>query len=86
MLIGPGLSQWDANVIKDTRLTERITLQFRWEVFNLLNRANFSQPSNFLIPGGNFGQITSTPDVGVGNPILGQGAQRNMDFVLKLIF
>ncbi len=86
MLIGPGLSQWDASIIKDTRLTERMTLQFRWEVFNVLNRANFSQPSNFLIPGGNFGQITSTPDVGVGNPILGQGAQRNMDFVLKLIF
>jgi len=86
MLIGPGLSQWDASLIKDTRLSEKIALQFRWEVFNVLNRANFSQPSNYLIPGGGFGQITSTPDVFAGNPILGQGAQRNMNFVLKLIF
>ena len=85
-LIGPGLSQLDMDLIKDTTLTERISLQFRWEVYNVLNRANFGAVSNFLIPGGIFGQVTGTPDVSLGNPVLGQGAARNMDFVLKLIF
>jgi outer membrane receptor protein involved in Fe transport len=85
-LIGPGLSQLDANIVKNTKIGERVTVQFRWEVFNVLNRANFGAPSNFLIPGGIFGQVTSTPDVALGNPVLGQGAARNMDFVLKVIF
>jgi hypothetical protein len=85
-LIGPGLSQLDASILKDTKIGETVTVQFRWEVFNVLNRANFGAPSNFLIPGGIFGQVTSTPDVSLGNPVLGQGAARNMDFVLKVIF
>jgi hypothetical protein len=85
-LIGPGLSQLDANIVKNTKIGEIVTVQFRWEVFNVLNRANFGAPSNFLIPGGIFGQVTSTPDVSLGNPVLGQGAARNMDFVLKVIF
>jgi hypothetical protein len=85
-VIGPGLSQLDANIVKNTKIREAVTVQFRWEVFNVLNRANFGAPSNFLIPGGIFGQVTSTPDVALGNPVLGQGAARNMDFVLKVIF
>ena len=31
-------------MVKDTRLKERLTLQFRAEIFNLLNRANFNTP------------------------------------------
>lgn len=85
-LIGPGLSQLDMDLIKNTKITERTSLQFRWEVYNVLNRANFGAPSDFLIPGGIFGQVTGTPDVALGNPVLGQGAARNMDFVLKLTF
>jgi hypothetical protein len=84
-LIGPGLSQWDATVLKDTKISERLTVQFRWEVFNVLNRANFkSIPNNTL--NGNFGVITSTPDVFVGNPVIAQGGARNMNFALKIIF
>ena len=86
-LIGPGLSQWDMSLIKNTKITERTSLQFRWEVYNVLNRANFGAPTSFLIPGAPiFGAVTGTPDVAFGNPVLGQGAARNMDFVLKLNF
>ena len=85
-LRGPGLSQWDASLIKDTKITERLSVQFRWEVYNLLNRANFYGIPNNTLNGGDFGKITKTPDVAVGNPVIAQGGPRNMNFALKFIF
>ena len=59
MLRGPGLSQWDATVIKDTKVGEHFTVQFRWEVFNLFNRGNFAPlVSNNVIGAGGFGTYT----------------------------
>ena len=42
---GPGLGTWDFSVLKDTGIRERFHLQFRMEIFNLLNRANFNTPN-----------------------------------------
>jgi Carboxypeptidase regulatory-like domain/TonB-dependent Receptor Plug Domain len=42
---GPGLATWDFSVLKDTRIHERLTLEFRAELFNLLDRANFNTPN-----------------------------------------
>jgi hypothetical protein len=36
--------QWGSSITQDIHLTERIALQFPWEVFNLLNRAHFGAP------------------------------------------
>jgi outer membrane receptor protein involved in Fe transport len=84
---GPGLAQWDVSLLKDTRINDRVKLQFRWEVFNVLNRANFDAAgTNFSIRSGAFGQLTATPDVASGNPVLAQGGPRAMQFVLKLLF
>jgi hypothetical protein len=44
-LIGPGLATLDFSVFKDTRIRERLNLQFRAEFFNILNRANFNTPN-----------------------------------------
>jgi Carboxypeptidase regulatory-like domain len=44
-LTGPGLATWDLSFHKDTRIRERLNLQLRAEVFNLLNRANFNTPN-----------------------------------------
>ncbi|HET6930355.1 MAG TPA: hypothetical protein VFI45_08540, partial [Candidatus Acidoferrum sp.] len=43
--IGPGLATWDFSVLKNTRIRENLNLQFRAEIFNLLNRANFNTPN-----------------------------------------
>jgi hypothetical protein len=43
--IGPGLATWDFSALKDTTIRERLGLQFRAEIFNLLNRANFNTPN-----------------------------------------
>ena len=44
-LIGPGLATLDFSVFKDTRIRERLNLQFRAEFFNILNRVNFNTPN-----------------------------------------
>ena len=63
-LIGPGLATWDFSTLKDTRIRERLTLQFRAEIFNLLDRANFNLPNAVVFtPSGvspTAGAITST--------------------------
>jgi len=87
MLRGPGLSQWDMTLLKDTKIAERLTVQFRWEVFNILNRGNFAPlVSNNRVGSGSFGTITNTPDVSVGNPVIAQGGPRSMNFALKIMF
>jgi hypothetical protein len=87
MLRGPGLQQLDMTLLKNTQFSEHLTMQFRWEVFNVLNHANFASfVTNDAVSGSSFGQITNTPDVAVGNPVLAQGAPRSMNFALKFIF
>jgi hypothetical protein len=43
---GPGLALVDLSIVKSTRLATGTSLQLRFEVFNLLNRANFDIPFN----------------------------------------
>lgn len=81
--VGPGLAQWDLSLMKDTRINERVKFQFRWEVFNVLNRANFGQPQTDVRFGA-LGVISTTPDL--FNPVISQGGPRNMQFVFKFIF
>jgi hypothetical protein len=63
-LIGPGLGTWDLSALKDIGVRERMRVQFRAEVFNLLNRANFNTPNAIVFtPSGvspSAGVITST--------------------------
>ncbi len=86
MLRQPGLTQLDMSIFKDTKIGERVTVQFRWEVFNALNNTMFATATGNIRSGG-FGTFFATPDVGLGfNPVLGSGAPRNMQFGLKVIF
>jgi len=63
-LIGPGLATWDFSVLKDIAFREGLGLQFRAEIFNLLNRANFNTPNLIVFTpsgiSGTAGAITST--------------------------
>jgi hypothetical protein len=52
-----GVKNVDLSVIKDTKITERVNLQYRFEAFNAFNRPTFNAPS--LTPTDrNFGEIT----------------------------
>ncbi len=77
--IGPGLATWDFSALKDTSIHERLSLQFRAEIFNLLNRANFNTPNLIVFTpsgvSGTAGAITSTSTT-----------SRQIQFGLKLIW
>ena len=76
---GPGLATWDFSVIKNTSITERLNLQFRAEMFNLLNRANFNTPNLIVFTpagvSGTAGAINSTSTTA-----------RQIQFGLKLLW
>jgi hypothetical protein len=56
---GPNFYETSINFYKDTHITERVAFQFRFEVFNLFNRANYANvDTNF--PDGNFGRATAS--------------------------
>jgi hypothetical protein len=87
ILIGPGLSNLDFSLFKNnsvTRISESIKVQFRAELFNILNRPNFAvpnSPNNTDIfdstgsPNGAAGLLTSTTTT-----------SRQIQFALKLIW
>jgi len=80
VVIGPGFNNTDFSVIKRTRLTENQLIEFRWEVFDLFNHANFGQPGR-VVGTANFGQITNTR-FATGD----SGSSRQMQFALKYKF
>jgi hypothetical protein len=84
-LIGPGLATWDFSLMKDTQFRERMRVQFRAELFNLLNRANFNTPSLIvavLQPGS-----TTPTSSGVGGLITGTStSSRQVQFGIKLLW
>jgi hypothetical protein len=55
---GPGVNNWNMAIKKDTQITERMSLELRFEFFNIFNHAQFATPSG-IMPG-SFGQITQT--------------------------
>ena len=58
-LDGPGLNNWDLSLLKNTRITERVNLQTRFEFFNAFNKTGFGNP-NMNISTPTVGQIFSS--------------------------
>jgi hypothetical protein len=61
IITGPGLVTFDMALYKDFRLTERQTIQFRGELFNIFNHTNFNSVQT-TFGTSNFGQVTSARD------------------------
>jgi hypothetical protein len=57
-VLGPGFSNMDFALAKTWRVASTSELEFRWEIFNLFNRANFNLP-NRTFGNPNFGRISS---------------------------
>jgi len=95
MLTGPGQGTWNLSINKDTKLKylgENGAIQFRAEIFNLLNRANFSLPGGTLFNGT---YTPTTPDAagpteapisGVAQISTTQTSSRQVQLALKVIF
>jgi hypothetical protein len=80
----PGYSAVDVSFIKTTAITERVSAQFKADVFNIFDRTNMA-PVGFPSTGEG-GQIGSTLGPYLGNPGFGPGEPLNAEFALKLSF
>lgn len=60
VLTAPSIDNLDIGIFKDTRITERHSLEFRLEMFNALNHPQWSAPSVNLESPATFGVITGT--------------------------
>jgi hypothetical protein len=89
-LVGPRFFNLDFSLIKNTRITERVSAQFRAEFFNIANITDFVNPGASLyftglgLPGGG--------DAGIPNPTYGwitgtvPNSQREIQFAVKLLW
>jgi hypothetical protein len=77
---GPGFVDTDFSVTKNTKLTEKLNLQFRTELFDAFNHPNFGNPV-LNVTSGSFGKIQSTRF-----PTGDFGSARQIQFALKLLF
>jgi hypothetical protein len=93
-LRGFGATQWDFAVHRDFPIHESLKLQFRAEMFNVLNHPNFGPP-NSQFPGAAFGaasqtlaQSLSVQSLGGGgfSPLYQIGGPRSIQFAVKLFF
>lgn len=73
-LIGPGLIQWDASLIKNFRFKESQNIQFRFEAFNAPNHPNWGSPNTSVISA-SYGTISGT-----------RLGMRELQFGLKYLF
>ncbi len=97
-LRGPAFKEFNFSLFKNTAITEKVNLALRAEFFNILNHPNFSSPilPAFAADAGNpdyltgqhtgFYSLSATGDVGIGNPFLGGGGPRGIQFSAQLKF
>lgn len=84
-LVGPKFFDLDMAVGKTTRVTEKLSVEFRIEAFNLFNHPNFGIPGQLLYTG------ADQNGNGIANPSAGQitatvGSARQLQFALKVRF
>src|SRR5579862_5111441 len=70
--VGPAYANWDFATLKNFKVTESTQIQFRAELFNIMNRANFRLPDCDI----------SSPTF---NYILAADAPRQVQFALKFM-
>jgi hypothetical protein len=98
-LVGFGATQWDFAVHRDFPIHESLKLQFRAEMFNVLNHPNFGQPIGDLSSPQSInpqfgrsiqmlGQSLGASNVGGGgfDPLYQIGGPRSIQLALKLMF
>jgi hypothetical protein len=73
-LRGPGTSNFDISLFKNTRINERFQIQLRAEAFNAFNRVQFGNPATGITTS-TFGRISSQ-----------QNSPRDIQLALKIIF
>ncbi len=85
-LYGPSLVNLDVGILKSTRIRENMNLQFRGELFNVLNHTNLSLPLSALFPGTPSPTATLSRVANAGQILQPAAPSREIQLGLKLIF
>jgi hypothetical protein len=80
-IIGPGFSNLDIAITKNTKINERFTLQFRTDAFDALNQTNFGNPTT-TIGSASLGIITGGTRFAAGD----FGTSRQLQLSMKVLF
>jgi hypothetical protein len=59
---GPGINNWEIGFVKSTPIGERYKIDFRGELFNTFNHAQFFQPDGNFTDGADFGRVKRARD------------------------
>jgi hypothetical protein len=88
-------TQWDLAIHRDFPIRESLRLQFRAEMFNVLNHPNFGPPVSDLTNTAQFGRSTQmlgqslaggAAGIGAFSPLYQIGGPRSIQLALKLVF
>jgi hypothetical protein len=80
VVVGPPFNNTDFSILKTTAIGERVRIQFRAEVFDLLNHANLGQPGS-VVGSPSFGRVVNTRF-----PTGESGSSRQAQIGVKLMF
>jgi hypothetical protein len=87
--VGPGIFRFDFSVFKKFPITERFSMEFRSEFFNILNHPNFNAPNfggNGVVAIGGSGNYTDPHFGEVGGTRFNPYDPRQIQFALKLYY
>ena len=89
----PGFNQLDLGLHKTVKASERFSVQFRAELFNVYNHPNFATPAasgnNLLTAGSSFGlsqEMANASSGGLLLPLFNSGGPRSIQLALKVLF
>jgi hypothetical protein len=88
---GPGFFNFDFAMLKNTKVSERLDIQFRTEVFNATNHPNFQIPESFTLYTGSALGLRAPGSEPTVSPNVGRflntvNSSRQIQFGLKFIF
>jgi Carboxypeptidase regulatory-like domain/TonB dependent receptor len=86
---GPGLAKFDFSAFKNIPISERFSMQFRAEIFNILNHPTFNAPNfggNGVTAISNSGNFNSTTFGEIGSTRFAPYDSRQIQFALKFYY
>ncbi len=85
ILRAPGINNWDFSVFKNTKITERVNSQLRFEFFNIFNHTQWAG-INTGVSGANPGSPVTAATRGTSGQVSSTRDPRNIQLSLKLSF
>lgn len=86
ILFGPGVKNLDGSVFRTFRIRERVSMQFKWEVFNVSNTPAFGNPGATASSASRNPDGTVKATSGFTEVTSASATERRMRFALKLVF